>query len=186
MVGVAGSRRKAEKAGRQVEERNPGGRPSLYRAEYVDRGYELALLGLTDQALAKCFEINPDTLYEWQKAHPEFREALLRGKELADRRVADALYQRALGYSHYSVKIFNHEGAPLVVPFIEHYAPDVTACIFWLKNRQPARWRDKQHVEHEGDAVVLPEGFMEKVRKYARDRNSREKAQKAQNGKGAK
>jgi hypothetical protein len=24
----------------------------------------------------------------------------------------------------------------------KHYPPDVTACIFWLKNRQPEKWRD--------------------------------------------
>lgn len=28
--------------------------------------------------------------------------------------------------------------------------PDVTAQIFWLKNRKPAEWRDKQDVEHSG------------------------------------
>ncbi len=29
----------------------------------------------------------------------------------------------------------------------EVHAPDTTACIFWLKNRKPAEWRDKQDVE---------------------------------------
>jgi hypothetical protein len=29
---------------------------------------------------------------------------------------------------------------------LEHVPPDVTACIFWLKNRKPADWRDAQRV----------------------------------------
>ena len=33
------------------------------------------------------------------------------------------------------------------VPYQEHVPPDVTACIFWLKNRDPARWRDAWQVE---------------------------------------
>ncbi|HLS07388.1 MAG TPA: hypothetical protein VK079_05485, partial [Bacillota bacterium] len=28
--------------------------------------------------------------------------------------------------------------------------PDTTAQIFWLKNRKPAEWRDKQEIEHTG------------------------------------
>ena len=29
--------------------------------------------------------------------------------------------------------------------------PDTTAQIFWLKNRKPTEWRDKQQVEHSGE-----------------------------------
>ena len=34
------------------------------------------------------------------------------------------------------------------VPYVEHVPPDVTACIFWLKNRDPEHWRDSQQMEH--------------------------------------
>ena len=33
--------------------------------------------------------------------------------------------------------------------YIEHYPPDTTAAIFWLKNRQPGKWRDKKEVENQ-------------------------------------
>lgn len=32
----------------------------------------------------------------------------------------------------------------------EEVAPDVTAAIFWLKNRKPEEWRDKRDVEIDG------------------------------------
>jgi hypothetical protein len=37
---------------------------------------------------------------------------------------------------------------PVYAPYIEHVPPDVTACIFWLKNRDPEHWRDVQNVDH--------------------------------------
>jgi hypothetical protein len=48
------------------------------------------------------------------------------------------------------VKIFmpaNRE-KPVVVPYIEHVPPDVTAGIYWLKNRDPQHWRDAHQLEH--------------------------------------
>ncbi len=35
--------------------------------------------------------------------------------------------------------------------YIKHYPPDPAAAIFWLKNRQPKRWRDRIVNEHEGN-----------------------------------
>lgn len=50
------------------------------------------------------------------------------------------------------------EEAPdaLVVPYTEHYPPDSVACMFWLKNRQREKWKDKQEVEHSGSVQVTP------------------------------
>jgi hypothetical protein len=33
-------------------------------------------------------------------------------------------------------------------PYVEHMPPDVTAAIYWLKNRDPQHWRDSQQLEH--------------------------------------
>lgn len=132
---------------------SPRGRPSLYRADLVERAYELCLLGLTDEQLALCLGVNPDTLYEWKRKHPKFAEALARGRRKADAKVAACLYQRAIGYDHPAVKIFVDKGVPITVPYTEHYPPDVVAQIFWLKNRERDFWRDRHALEHSG-----PEG----------------------------
>ena len=43
--------------------------------------------------------------------------------------------------------------APVFADFIEHFPPDPTSMIFWLKNRQPDKWRDKRETgDDEGDA----------------------------------
>lgn len=125
----------------------PVGRPTKYRPEYAEQAYKLCLLGATDAEMADFFQVTEQTLNNW-KSHPKFFESITRGKLLADAEVAEKLYQRAKGYSHEAVKIFNHQGVEMVVPYTEHYPPDTQAASLWLRNRQPAKWRDR--VEHTG------------------------------------
>lgn len=42
----------------------------------------------------------------------------------------------------------------LVEEKIKDVAPDTTAQIFWLKNRKPDKWRDKQNIEHSGSMDI--------------------------------
>jgi hypothetical protein len=81
---------------------------------------------------------------------PEFVAALKLGKKESDERVERSLYNRAIGYSYDAVKIFLPYGSttPIYAPYVEHVPPDTTAAIFWLKNRDPARWRDAWQLEH--------------------------------------
>lgn len=130
------------------------GAPTKYKASYNAQAEKLCKLGATDAELADFFEVVESTINLWKIEHPKFSESVKRGKLLADANVADRLYQRATGYTHEAVKIFptggekedaegNKEKAPLIVPYKEHYPPDTAAAIFWLKNRQPKKWRDK-------------------------------------------
>lgn len=125
----------------------PGGRPTKYKEEYNELVYKLSLLGATDREMADIIGVGEKTLNNWKEAHPEFLQSLKEGKQSADANVASRLYQRAMGYEHPEDKIFNDNGLPLIVPTIKHYPPDPTAAIFWLKNRQPQKWRDRK--EHE-------------------------------------
>jgi hypothetical protein len=114
-------------------------------------------LGATDLDLAQEFEVAPSTIWLWQAKHPEFASAVRIAKEHADSRVERSLYQRAVGYSFDSTRVFMHEGKPTTVPLTEHVAPDVGACKLWLCNRKPKEWREtsKVVVTGENDAPVL-------------------------------
>jgi len=131
-------------------------RPTKYRAEFAEQARKLCRLGATDRELADFFGVQESTINKWKLAHPAFSESLKTGKGMADAEVAEKLFKRATGYSHEAVKIFNDQGSPLQVPYTEHYPPDTTACIFWLKNRRPDLWRDKveQQLEHSGGITV--------------------------------
>jgi hypothetical protein len=137
------------------------GRPSSYRAEYADQAAKLCRLGATDAQLADFFDVSVTTIKNWQARHPQFLAALKAGKDEADDRVERSLYHRAIGYDYDSVKVFNANGSPLIVPYRTTALPDVTAAIFWLKNRRPDRWRDVHKYEqidaHEFDRMSIEE-----------------------------
>lgn len=109
----------------------------------------LAKGGATDLEIADAIGIAMATFYSWASRYPDFAEALKLGKSPTDERVVRSLYRRAIGYTFDALKIqVLRDGSVVKVPYREHVAPDTTACIFWLKNRDRDNWRDKQEVEH--------------------------------------
>ncbi|HBA32969.1 MAG TPA: terminase [Gammaproteobacteria bacterium] len=133
------------------------GRPSAFRKEMVKQAEKLCALGATDQEMADFFDVDVRTFYRWKNANEDFCQALKVGKQAADERVERSLYMKAIGYEQDETKIFMPAGAeqPVYAPYRAKIAPDTTACIFWLKNRKPKDWRDKQEVEHSGELEPL-------------------------------
>lgn len=125
-------------------------RPTKYRAEFADQAEKICKLGGVDAELADFFSVSEFTINKWKHAHKPFRLALIAGKQAADAQIAERLYQRACGYSHPAVKIFQHEGEIIEAPYRKQFAPDTVACIFWLKNRRPDLWRDRHETELSG------------------------------------
>lgn len=128
------------------------GRPTDFSDDKVSQAEKLCALGATDEEIADFFNVDVRTIYRWKLKHEDFCQALNVGKEIADARVVRSLYQRATGYSQEEVKIFMPAGAeePVYAPFTAKIAPDTTAAIFWLKNRNPTEWRDRQSHEITG------------------------------------
>ncbi len=94
--------------------------------------------GLNDEQIAKNIGVNVSTLYDWTKKYPEISESLKKGKEVVDFQVENALLESAL------------DG-------------NTTAQIFWLKNRRPDKWRDRQKDDIDTDKriTVVLEGDAE-------------------------
>jgi transcriptional regulator with XRE-family HTH domain len=123
-------------------------RPTRYKKEFAEQVKKLCRLGATDKELADFFEVTETTINNWKLRHKEFLESIKEGKLLADAEVADKLYHRALGYTTKDTKFATHEGEITDErEYDKHYPPDTVAAIFWLKNRQPEKWRDKQEVD---------------------------------------
>lgn len=133
-----------------MAQKKKNGRPTSYKPQYCAQAYRLSLLGITDVEMARFFQVSEDTIYEWKKQHPKFSEAIKSGKGDADSRVAAKLFHRATGYSHPDVVVMQHQGNVITKEVTKHYPPDTTAAIFWLKNRNPALWRDVHRMEHTG------------------------------------
>lgn len=114
---------------RALGNRGGVGGPEKYDPTIPEQAFRLALLGSTDAELGEVFGVNESTINRWKLAHPEFAQALRRGKLAADADVAHGLYQRAIGW--------------------RNQAPDTAAAKHWLNNRRGGQWREK--IEHAGD-----------------------------------
>lgn len=126
----------------------PNGRPTKYEGQKtIDRVKRFVELGATDVEIAQNLDVDEDTIYEWKNKHPEFSEALSKAKTIADSEVENALLKSAKGFSR-KIQKFDQDGN--LVDTLEELPPNPTSMIFWLKNRQRDRWRDKQDVEHSG------------------------------------
>ncbi len=113
--------------------------------------------GLTDKQIAGNMGINTRTLYLWKKRSIQIFQSLKTGKEAADIEVENALYKKALGFREMEQTLSTRKTVeydngrrvreitePVVTETQKYYPPDTAAAIFWLKNRKPGQWRDKQ------------------------------------------
>jgi hypothetical protein len=125
------------------------GRPTDYDPAYCEQVEKFCRLGATDAEVADFFAVVESTVNLWKIKHPEFSEALKRGRVIADLEVANSLYRRATGYSSETEKIIGKGESQRVVKVKVVVEPDTTAQIFWLKNRRKAHWRDRHEHGHD-------------------------------------
>ena len=99
---------------------------------------ELAARGLNRDQIADVLGFHRATLFEKQKEYPDFYDAIKRGCSKGVDKVANALYEGAMG-------------------------GNTTAQIFYLKNRAPKDWQDRRDLTHAG-----PDGGPVKIDKIER------------------
>lgn len=139
------------------KKKHPGGRPSPYKSEYAHIAYEVCKAsGAINPKLAKIFKVTPSTISLWMKKYPEFSGAIKAGKDEFNLATAEnCLFKRLRGYRYKEttkenvVNPITKELELTVTKVVtKEVPPSDTALIFFLKNRDPERWRDKQNVEH--------------------------------------
>jgi hypothetical protein len=130
------------------------GQPLQYNAKIFPKTCAfLAQRGATIAEMADACAVETRTFFRWMNAYPELNEAVTAGKDAFDTRVERALAERALGYSVDVEECFVIKGVIHKETVRKYYPPDVTACIYWTKNRMPEKWRDVQR--HEVNAIGL-------------------------------
>lgn len=135
-----------------------GGRPSKYHTHVEPKLLQVAAWardGLTDADMCKNLDIGKDAFIDYKKQYPELTDALKRNKEVADIIIENELYEKAKGKVMVLNKVKVLNDGTLIDYQEETFIPgDTTAQIFWLKNRKPKEWRDKQEIEHSGSLDV--------------------------------
>lgn len=130
------------------------GRPTKYKEEYAEQARKLCLKGFTDKDMADFFEVDESTITRWKQEHEEFRTSIKSGKQHSDEAIVNALYHKALGYTLTEEKEEESQDGFKKVRTVKQVAGDTGAMIFWLKNRMPKEWRDKQEVTNETTVKV--------------------------------
>ena len=138
--------------------------------------------GATDKEIAQAMGISQSTLNKWKLEYPEFSESLKAGKDSADAHVERSLYRLATGITVKKKKILDRtvggqsvstdkQGEEYEVP------PNPTAIIFWLKNRQPQRWRDRRDEQEAQQDGIEPSvgSHWDRVNEYFTNRETRDK-----------
>lgn len=100
--------------------------------------------GLTKEQIAHNIGIGRTTLYEWEQKEPNIANVLKRSREIVDFEVENALYKSAMN-------------------------GNVTAQIFWLKNRRKEQWRDKVEYETNNDDLNKVKELLSKIEEGTKD-----------------
>lgn len=97
--------------------------------------------GLSKEQIAHNIGIGRTTLYEWEQKEPNIANTLKKGREVVDFEVENALLQSAL-------------------------SGNVTAQIFWLKNRKKLQWRERQEYTNDEELSKLDKLLEEQKNAY--------------------
>lgn len=119
--------------------------------------------GYTDKQICEALTISQETFCKYKRLKPELAEALKINKQIADLTVENSLYKRAIGCKVTEIiedaeYIIGPDGTPRPTgrvkrrKIVKELPPDATSGIFWSKNRNPEKWRDKQQHEITGRA----------------------------------
>ena len=124
--------------------------------------------GLFDEQIAKNMGISEATLYNYKNKHPEIKEALRKGKEVVDIEVENAMFKRAIGYTiTINEQKVDKDGYVHDLKRDVHIPGDVTAQIFWLKNRRKQQWRDKVEYEANNEELNKVKELLGKIQEGA-------------------
>ena len=118
--------------------------------------------GLSDKQISRNMGVAYSTLRVWMDKFPALSAAIKKGKAPVDYEIENALLKKARGYYvtvKKAVKVKTRKqlaGKGLIeeehIEYVDDemfIPPDTVAQIFWLKNRRPDKWRDKQEVVNE-------------------------------------
>lgn len=126
------------------------GREINYHPGFCHIAERACIISSTNVDLAEMFGASTTAITFWQNKYPDFARAVAAGKARADEQVEKSLAHRANGYSYEEEVLITVAGPRGSGSSVErhkvkkHFPPDPTSMIFFLKNRKPQDWRERQ------------------------------------------
>lgn len=136
--------------------KKPQGRPSVFSDIVGRKIIELAGKGRTDKQIAEIIGVHETTVGNWKKSKPDLLWSIKEAKMIADEVVEASLFQRATGCVVPEEKVtMDRDGVVHKVHSYKAFPPDATSMIFWLKNRQPDKWRDRVEISTDKSTPII-------------------------------
>ena len=139
-----------------------------YGKEIVDKLCGYLKKGTSIKSACASVGIGTSTFYDWTKGKSDFSDTIKKAMAIPDRTVENALYKSAImGHSYmereYSM-VPTKDGTGLKKILVKEVKkivlPNVTAQIFWTKNRCPEEFKDKQEIDaSEGLKAIIERIF---------------------------
>lgn len=149
----------------QITYRKKTGRPKTDIEPLILKIYYDAPKGLEMQQLAKYLGIGSTTFFGLQKEFPKFKEAINHYKRISPVEVLHSFKKIAVGYTFDEItqelrEIEEGKYEMVITKIVtKHIAPNVNACIFYLKNQMPEYFSDKTETVISGgtgiDAIIF-------------------------------
>ena len=136
-------------------EKSKRGAVEIYGKDKLKLAYKLSLLGCTNAEMSDALEISMSTFNLWMTKHPEFSHEILRGKKIANAKMAASLHKRGLGFYYEEERAFNNKGEIIVATIKKYCPPDSWAAARWLQLREREIWGEISRVEVKNTQVNL-------------------------------
>ena len=130
-----------------------------YSKELTEKICEHLKRGNTINTTCQAVGISKETFFQWMKK-PDFSDSINKAMAIPDKKVENALFKSATMGHRYKEKEYKGVAVGekikmiLVKTVTKIIAPNVTAQIFYLKNRQPDEWKDRHDLDVSGNLNI--------------------------------
>lgn len=109
--------------------------------------FQLALLGYTEERIARALNVHVKTVEHWKTTQPEFLDALNRGRAQANAEMAESLYMQGKGYYYYEDVVTAYKGVATVTRVQKWKPGNPWAALKFLQVRERELWRESSVID---------------------------------------
>lgn len=133
-----------------------------FSTEIIEKICSHLKAGATITSACEAVGISRETFYDWMKKKPDVSDTIKKTMAIPDKKVENALFKMATGSFRYTEKHYEQirdakgktTEKQLIKTIRKRALPNVTAQIFYLKNKKSEEWRDRHDLDVSADVLI--------------------------------
>lgn len=133
-----------------------------FSKEIIEKICKHLKAGSTITSACEAVGISRETFYDWMNKKPDISDTIKKAMAIPDKKVENALFKTATGSFRYTERHYEQikdakgkaTEMQLVKTVKKRGLPNVTAQIFYLKNRKPEEWKDRHELGLSGNMLI--------------------------------